>query len=134
MIINNGITIIGGIKLTSSGGSGGAETVISNAWGANDGVWYNVGQNTVLFFRSSTTEELNTAVAAFVPGDVFKVTTKINEDFYPGTVVQEVTFTVVSVDPGTEFEPVWIITVTSSATINANAELDGVIGITIANA
>ena len=120
---------VGSTELTQGTG---AETVISNAWGPNDGVWYNSnGDNRVLFFRSSTTEELNTALAALVPGDVFKATTKVNEDFYPGTVVQEVTFTVVSVDPGTEFEPVWVITVTSSVSIDADAELDGTIGITI---
>ena len=121
-----------GVGITDDGDGGGTETVISNAWGANDGVWYNsLGDNRVLFFRSSTTEELNNALALLGTGDVFKATTKINEDFYPGTVVQEVTFTVVSVDPGTEFEPVWIIDVTSSVSINADAELDGVIGITI---
>jgi hypothetical protein len=120
---------VGSIELISAAG---AETIISNAWGPSDGAWYNSnGDNRVLFFRSSTTEELNTALAALVPGDVFKATTKVNEDFYPGTVVQEVTFTVVSVDPGTEFEPVWIITVTSSVSIDADAELDGTIGFTI---
>jgi hypothetical protein len=130
-VVSNTLTV-GSTELTSAVG---AETVISSAWGPSDGVWYNTGgDNRVLFFRSSTTEELNTALAALVPGDVFKATTKVNEEFYPGTVVQEVTFTVVLVDPGTEFEPVWVITVTSSVSINADAELDGTIGITISGA